>query len=162
MTFKNVINISVSIYIIFSVSYSIHAENTSTDITGDIKEENKFILNAIHSEEIRAIMRRLNMLSFEREYTALELDNLRAEQVQLLVQAASELKQSAASLTHITGNKNISEADHITFSAMANELYLQTLTLQKESEANHNKALAPAYTRLHETCNACHRLFRDR
>ena len=106
-------------------------------------------------------MGRLNMLAYEREYTELELNQLRAEQIELLIQTASELTQTAENLPNITADPDLSDSDQITFRAMAAQLYRETRNLQEAYDAGQSQALEPAYQRLHETCNACHRLFRD-
>jgi len=99
------------------------------------REDSKAILSAVHSEKIRAIIRRLNSLAWDREYTELEIRKMRTEQIELLVQAAEELIASAENLPEITAQDRLSEEEQTTFRAMARQL--------------------------HQTCNACHNLFRD-
>ncbi len=123
--------------------------------------KSKSVLNAIHSDDVRIIMRRLNVLAYEREYTELELEKLRARQIKLLALTAGELAQTAEQLPEDIQN-NLSREDQTTFRAMASQLYSESLRLEEAVEANDHNALNAGYQRLRETCNACHRLFRDR
>ena len=139
----------------------VYAENYSDNQAKSSNEENKIVLNVIHSDDIRAIMRRLNLLAYEREYTDLELEQKYREQIELLIQTANKLKDSAENLPNITRNK-INETDITTFRAMANQLYRETLNLQEEINSSHYRGIRLSYQRLRDTCNACHQLFRDR
>ena len=130
-------------------------------LTPPLPENSKSVLNAIHSNDVRIIMRRLNVLAYEREYTELELEKLRARQIKLLAQTAGELAQTAEQLPEDV-QKDLSREDQTTFRAMANQLYSESLQLEEEAAANNYRALNECYQRLRETCNACHRLFRDR
>lgn len=68
-------------------------------------KQNETILNAIHSDEVRNIMRRLNILFYEREYTELELQKLSTIQIELLAEEANVLAQTAADLPNIDSLK---------------------------------------------------------
>ena len=150
-----------SLLIIYLFKFSLHAGEVPIPPSPGNMEKNKAALNVIHSLKLKTIMGRLNMLAYEREYTELELNQLRAEQIELLIQAANELAQSVENLPDITAGPELSEADRITFRAMAGQLYRETRNLQNAYDAGHLEELEPLYQRLHETCNACHRLFRD-
>ena len=134
------------------------AEDIPTQL---LQEKSKSVLNAIHSNDVRIIMRRLNVLAYEREFTELELEKLRARQIKLLAQTAGELAQTAEQLPEDV-QKDLNREDQTTFRAMANQLYSESLRLEKEAEANNYRALNEGYQRLRETCNACHRLFREK
>lgn len=120
------------------------------------------ILGAIHSEKIRAIMRRLNSLAYEREYTELRIQQMRAEQIELLVQTAGELARSAGKLPEITAQDRLGEEEQTTFRAMAAQLHRETLKLREYAQNRQYGEMARGYQRLHRTCNACHELFRER
>ena len=146
---------------IFLCNGFIHAENNGDNNPEYLNGKNKIVLNIIHSGKIRAIMRRLNMLAYEREYTDLELEQLFRAQVELLISAADDLRDSAENLPNITSNK-LDDTDVTTFRAMASQLYRETLNLQKEINSSHYQEIRLSYQRLRDTCNACHQLFRDR
>ena len=123
-------------------------------------ETSKTLLHAIHSDEIRNIMRRLDSLVYEREYTELELQKLNKKQIELLAKEALTLSQTAANLPNIDSLNNLSDEDQLAFNAMATELKDFAIELKKESDANHETETL--YIKLQSTCNTCHQLFRDR
>ncbi len=131
----------------------------ANDSSGNL-ETGKTILNAIHSDEIKSIMRRLNTLIYEREYTELELQELNKKQIELLAKEAVALNQTATNLPNIDSLKNLSDEDQLTFNAMVNQLKEFAIELKKESDANHETETI--YIKLQSTCNTCHQLFRDR
>lgn len=139
----------------------------ATAFTGDQspalpRENSKAVLSAIHSEKIRGIMRRLNSLAWEREYTELQIREMRAEQIELLVQAAEELIGSAENLPEIAAQEQLSDEEQTTFRAMARQLHKETVMLREYTETRQYEELSRGYRRLHQTCNACHNLFRER
>ena len=140
-------------FILFIYSASLSANETP-------QKTDKAMLHAIHSEEVRNIMRRLKLLIYEREYTELELEKLRHQQIRLLVEEAKSLTITAAQLPEIESLKKLNEEEQLTFNAMANQLHDVALELQKDIEANHRQELDKAYIKLQDTCNTCHRLFR--
>lgn len=123
-------------------------------------ETGKTILNAIHSDEIKTIMQRLDILIYEREYTELELHKLNKKQIELLAKESVALSKIAADLSNIDSLKKLNDEDQLTFNAMVSQLSDITMELKKESDANHETE--NIYIRLQSTCNTCHQLFRDR
>lgn len=123
-------------------------------------ETGKTILKAIHSDEIKTIMQRLDILIYEREYTELELHKLNKKQIELLAKESVALSKIAADLSNIDSLKKLNDEDQLTFNAMVSQLSDITMELKKESDANHETE--NIYIRLQSTCNTCHQLFRDR
>ena len=144
-------------FIIITISTSLFAEEASEN-----KGESKTILNTIHSDDIRNIMRRLRILIYDREYTELELRKLSNNQIELLAEETYILAQTAENIPNITSLKNLNDEEQLTFSAMANQLHGISMELQREAKANHQQALDAAYLKLQNTCNTCHQLFRNR
>jgi cytochrome c556 len=128
----------------------------------ELAPDTRTLLDAIHSSRLRDIMSRLNRLSYERGYTELELDRMRAENVEALVDAALQLSQAAERLPDIAENTHLAPEERITFSAMARQLYQQTLALQDDLNQGRYSELQAGYQQLRYTCNACHNLFRQR
>ncbi len=153
----------MNIYKLFSIFFIIITVNTSlfAEEVSENKRERKTILNAIHSDDIRNIMRRLRILIYDREYTELELIKLSNNQIELLAEEANILAQTAKNIPNIASLKNLSDEDQVTFSAMANQLHNISLELQQKAKANHQQALDAAYLKLQNTCNTCHHLFRN-
>jgi CBS-domain-containing membrane protein len=124
-------------------------------------ETGKTLLEAIHNDEIRSIMRQLNTLAYEREYTELELRKLNKRQVKLLVKEAAALADTTANLTNITSFKNLDDETQLAFNAMVNQLQNISEELRNATENNHQDEIDTAYIKLQETCNTCHTLFRE-
>ena len=118
------------------------------------------MLNVIHSEELKKTMRSLNLLAYENEFTELELQSLRASQLNRLLDFAEELTKKAERLPQIT-DAELKEADKITFKAMARQLYTDTLELKKSAAKNNYNNMSKRYLELNKTCDSCHRLFRE-
>jgi cytochrome c556 len=118
------------------------------------------LLHSIHSDQLRQIMLRLNELAYEREYTELSLDRLRAEQIASLVNEARTLADNASRLSDIAGGERLTEEEQITFTAVARQLYSETLQIQADIKANRYETLPGGYRYLQQTCSACHKLFR--
>jgi hypothetical protein len=120
------------------------------------------VLTAVHSDELRLIMRRLNTLAYEREYTELQLQKLRTAQITLLVNTVVELIDTIDELPEVISATSLGEADRITFRALARRLLEETLSMRAHVRDGDEEALDDGYRRLQETCAACHRLFRGR
>jgi hypothetical protein len=144
------------LFITITNSNSLFAGDTSLN-TG----KNNTILNEIHSDELRNIMRRLELLNYEREYTELEIQKLSHKQIELLSEAAKALVEMADNIPNVASLKNLSDEEQIIFNAMANQLYDNTREFIGENETNNYKAWGPTYQKLKNTCKTCHRLFRD-
>ncbi len=141
---------------------SLHCAGTSAEDPppGAPDVPGKAVLKAVHSGELRQIMRRLNSIAYEREFTQLELDRLRARHIETLVETVGELVRTAETLPEITED-GLNENDLVTFRALANQLYTETTGLRNAVRENNYAAQDAGYRRLRETCTACHNLFRD-
>lgn len=124
------------------------------------KESTTPLLHSIHSDQLRQVMLRLNELAHEREYTELSLDRLRAEQINALVKEARALVGNAGRLSDMPDEEKLTEEEKITFTAIARQLYSETLQIQADIQANRYRNLQDSYRYLRRTCNACHKLFR--
>ena len=127
----------------------------------DTETSRKPALSAIHNNDIRTIMRRLNALVYEREYTQLELDRLRRENLQMLVDAAADLIKISDKLPDLISDQEISSDEQITFKAMARQLHNEASQLLDSDPDISYHELNNGFQRLQQTCAACHNLFRD-
>lgn len=143
--------------IFIATSSSLLANNNSEKL-----ETEKTILNAIHSDEVKRIMQKLNSLIYEREYTELELQKLSHRQIELLIEEATTLYQTATNQPNITSLKDLSEEEQLTFNAMAHQLREIAMELKREIDSNHANEVDAVYLKLESTCNTCHQIFRDR
>ena len=139
----------------FFISSTLAEEKANLETSGD-----RALLRVIHSEDLKKTMRSLNLLAYENEYTELELQSLRAAQVNRLLDFAEELTDKADRLPEISDSQ-LSESDRITFRAMAQQLYTDTLELKKSAAENNYSNMSKRYLELNKTCDSCHRLFRE-
>ncbi len=123
--------------------------------------EPRAVLRVIHSERLRQIMQRLDSLAYEREHTALDLQYQRERQVRRLITATRELVEKSEQLPALVDDTNISPEDLTIFRAMAAQLYQKTRDLEQSLHRGHKVSVREGYQNLRETCNACHRLFRQ-
>lgn len=133
-----------------------------SDETSPVSNESKTLLSEVHSDEIRSIMRRIRILIYDREYTELELRKLTNKQLGLLVNEIKHLTIAAKNIPNIKSLNDLDEEEQVTFSAMANQLYESVIELQHNSKTSHQQSLTDSYIKLQETCNTCHRIFRNK
>lgn len=122
----------------------------------------KAVLHSLHNENLRRIMGRLNTLAYEREYTELELDRLRQENLKALAASVADLVKLADQLPEYFPDDQLSDEEQVTFKAMANQLQDETSQLLDSSSTSTYSSRNTAYRNLAKTCMACHNLFRDR
>ncbi|MEQ8426385.1 MAG: cytochrome c [Gammaproteobacteria bacterium] len=133
---------------------------TVTQLAYGDEDSSHALLTEIHSTEVRHIMRKLNVLLFEREHTQLELQRLRRQQLSLLVEETESLSRTAGDISLIDSLKKLSEEQQAMFKSMANELNDVARQLSAADVNGHEHDIETAYIRLQETCNTCHKLFR--
>ena len=115
----------------------------------------------MHSDDIRKIMGRLYTLAYEREYTELEIDRIRHENLKALAHAADELVDISGKLPQILPEYQLTDDEVVTFRAMAGQLQAETLHLLDSDATSSYSDFKNGYRKLRQTCNACHNLFRD-
>lgn len=133
---------------------------TVTQLAYSEQDSNHALLTEIHSTEVRNIMRKLNVLLFERELTQLELQRLRRQQISLLVEETKNLSKTATGIAGIDTLKKLDDEEQAMFKSMANELEQAARQLGEADASGHKHDIDAAYMRLQKTCNTCHRLFR--
>jgi hypothetical protein len=149
-------SILTGLFLFFCLAVYVHSEEPA--FTGaEIKSP---ALSTIHSDRLRQIMSRLNELAYEREYTELGLDRLRAKQIDSLVTEAETLVDNADRLPEILTEGELTPEELITFRAVASQLYSEALLIQADIHADSYVNVDEGYRRLRQTCNACHNLFR--
>lgn len=123
-------------------------------------EQQQPALHGIYSEKLKTIMLRMNQLVYEREMTALQVQEARERHLKELINTVSELVKAAEVLTDAVPGIELKKEDQVIFRAMANQLYSEAQNIGNMVEEKDYSSLDPAYQRLNETCNACHSLFR--
>ena len=129
-------------------------------LSAAVAEQLQPSLHGIYSEKLRTIMQRMNLLVYEREMTALQVQETRNETLQQLINTVAELVKASEGLTDAIPGIELSTEDRVVFRAMANQLFREAQTLGVMVDEKNYPAVDSAYQRLNETCNACHSLFR--
>ena len=154
--FYHMKSISIGLFLFLFPAVYVHSQEADFE-DGEIRNP---ALSAIHSDQLRRIMLRLNELAYEREYTELGLDRLRAKQIDSLVTEAETLAGNADGLSETQAREELTAEELITFKAIANQLYSEALQIQTDIHANNFMNVDKGYRQLRHTCNACHNLFR--
>lgn len=131
------------------------------------KEVEQYLLHAESSERLFNIMQQISSVADAQEGS----QNIRFTEDDMddLLEAVEELLFYAELMTQKVPASQLEESNNVIFSAMASKLYDETLNLQQLSNSYDLHAtdyaqeilLHDAFTRLSQTCNACHELFRD-
>lgn len=139
-------------------------ENTKTDSV-EINDE-QYKLHAEFSERLLVIMQNLVVL--------IQTDNideftLSEDDLVDMIETAEELLFYAELMSMKVPATELEENEAVIFSAMAGQLYDETLNIKQIAESydvklndtGRNRLLNSAFERLNRTCAACHQLFRD-
>lgn len=125
------------------------------------RETGQPALHAIHDDQLRVLMDRMNNLMLERFMTEPELDAARRRQAQQIAVTADLLSQTVDAILATLPGLQLNSAEQATFRALADKLRAQTLYLREQAAQNHVDAIAGALQQLNTTCTSCHALFRQ-
>lgn len=118
------------------------------------------LVHVIISDRIEKIMEHLNDLMEARGMTALQVMELRVKHLKDLIKTIDELVASANNLTEAIPGIRLDPESKVTFEALAKKLQDEAAGLKAMAEATNYAGMEPAYRRMQDTCDACHRLFR--
>ena len=107
----------------------------------NITSENQALLQSVHSDRVRNIMRRLNSLSYEREITEQELQKIRLHQIRLLLEAADDLVATANESTVLLSSQYLHKIDQATFKNLADQLQTEIREIRENVRLNHVKQI---------------------
>jgi len=135
--------------------------------TGTIRSESdtpqqmgKLVPHAVSSDKLRDIMQRLNQLTYEKELAPMEIEDMRVEHVQLLIETVHELVDAAEEMTDALPGLSMSFDEQLVFRDMADQLKNEAYNVWYKAEDNDITGMDLAYQRMNNTCTACHQLFR--
>ncbi|WP_045224170.1 cytochrome c [Methyloterricola oryzae] len=117
-------------------------------------------LHAVHEQELRAVMAQMNSLMFDTLRTELEIDKERRQRARQIADAARELSKAVDGIPATLPRLGLSEAEQVSFRALAHRLDDQAQGLEQLSRSNQIDSIEPALQQMTLTCNACHQLFR--
>jgi cytochrome c556 len=133
----------------------------------DNQSENQYLLHAESSEQLLNIMQQISSVADNQQ--AAEEISFTEEDMTNLVETVEELLFYAELMALKVPANQLEESNSVIFNAMASKLYSEALNIQQltKSYDPHNadysqtNLLNEAFTRLSQTCNACHQLFRE-
>ncbi|MBM2830810.1 MAG: hypothetical protein HW411_1600, partial [Gammaproteobacteria bacterium] len=79
----------------------------------------KLVPHAVSSDKLRDIMQRLNQLTYEKELAPMEIEDMRVEHVQLLIETVHELVDAAEEMTDALPGLSMSFDEQLVFWDMA-------------------------------------------
>ncbi len=118
------------------------------------------LIHVIVSDQTQAIMLELNQLMHDRALTELQITELRVKHLNQLVDNIEQLVDAAEELTDAIPGVRMMEENRITFLALARQLQNEADNMKKMAEEYNYTGMEPAWQRMLNTCDACHRLFR--
>lgn len=154
---------------LFRASLLVFFISTPTISNGqDDKSSTDYLAHVESSERLTTIMRRLfSVIHEERieenlEFTKTDMSDL--------LEAVEELLFYSELMSAKVPESELEVNDRVIFSAMANQLYDESLNIQQlarnynfdHADSSKDHIFYDATERLNQTCAACHQLFRDK
>jgi hypothetical protein len=127
---------------------------------GGRSETGEPALHAIHDNELRDLMDRMDSLMQERFMTETQLDNERRKYSHRIADSAQDLSKTIDTIIAKLPSLALSPAEQTTFLALANKLRQQTELLQQQASQNRIDAIDDGLHQINTTCTSCHALFR--
>ncbi|TAN49430.1 MAG: hypothetical protein EPN21_11890 [Methylococcaceae bacterium] len=117
-------------------------------------------LHAVHDEQLRELMSRMNSLLQERFMTEPELDVERRRHARHIAATAQNLSQTIDAILTTLPTLQLSAGEQTAFLALANKLREQSQNLQDQAGQNRMDAIPGTLEQISTTCTSCHALFR--
>ncbi len=118
------------------------------------------VLHAIQSEQLRELMDRMDILMQESFMTEYEVDIERRKYALRIASGADNLSKTVIAITDLLPSLKLNAEDQHTFLTLANKLGNQAQTLQKQATQNQIDAIDNTMKQINATCASCHALFR--
>lgn len=115
----------------------------------------------IESDELRLLMRELNMVVYDRQKSELERDDIRRRYV---LDLADVVKELATKIEHIAPDElgqELTIQDIDLYTRYAQELYKNGEEIYAVAQKYEMEKLESQMTKMQETCDRCHALLRD-
>ena len=121
--------------------------------------EDIYANHAGSSERLRFIMRNLNSAYQESKHSDIRKDRIVNDNMAEMLEAIEKLLSSTELMANVKSGLDESKRD--IFKSLVSQLYTETLNLQQISNNYEYQRIPSAYQRLNQTCEDCHRLFRE-
>ena len=133
----------------------------SRDLPALSSGDGKASLHRVKSTELKAAMRDMNSLVFERFYSEIDRDNMRVRYSKEIAEMARSMAKDIRTIRQIGGALELKDEERQIFLSLAEELDRQSEDLLKVASSHKTEAIQPALDRLVNICNRCHEKFRD-
>jgi hypothetical protein len=152
------------ILLLTAISISNNQDSAVDDVA---PEENQYLLHVESSERLLKIMQQISPIAGEKNIDGTK--SLAEADMTDLIEAVEELLFYAELMSIKIPATELDESKTVIFSAMASKLYDEALNVQQltknydldSTDYSQKQILDDAFTRLSQTCIACHQLFRD-
>lgn len=118
-------------------------------------------LHAIHNERLRAMMGELSRFALNRLPQEMDSRTPLAGRMEEIGRVARALADDAAMLPQIVSTDALTDAERSTFERFASRLVEDAQQLSELAEQRDRRGLNRQMQRMAETCNGCHRAFRE-
>lgn len=117
-------------------------------------------LHAVHDQQLRELMSRMDILMQERFMTETQLDEERRKYALQIADSAASMSQTVNSIIGKLPSLALQSGEQVAFLALANKLKQQATQLQQLARQNQIDAIDDELHQINTTCSSCHALFR--
>ena len=152
----------------FLMSANLNDNSEPVEAQNEAQAENQYLLHAESSERLFNIMQQISSVADTQQGS--DEISFTEEDMTGLIEAVEELLFYAELMTLKVPATQLEESNNVIFSAVASKLYTEALNIQQltknydvhATDYSQDNLLHEAFSRLSQTCNACHQLFRDK
>mgnify|MGYP000105894008 CR=1 FL=1 len=134
------------------------SKNTSSTNLTTIETEKE---HKIKSEELRLLMRELNMVVYDRQKSELDRDDIRRRYALNLSDVVKELSYKIEHIPQDGLGENLTQKDRELYAHYANRLYKNGEEIYDVAQKYELEKLDNKIENMQRTCDGCHALFRD-
>ena len=139
------------------LSACVSKSSSSANVTS-LEEEKK---HKIESEELRLLMRELNMVVYDRQKSELDRDDIRRRYALNLADVVKELAYKIEHIPQDGLGKNLTQKDRELYAHYAHKLYKNSEEIYDVAQKYELEKLDNKIDNMQRTCDGCHALFRD-
>lgn len=118
-------------------------------------------IHRVKSEQLQLIMRRMNSIIYERETTALDIDEERMRRAGDIAELLSKMSQEIADFAKTQTGTRLDKDEIEIFNQYVSELGGHGKAINEIAASERAKEFMPAMNKVVQTCNACHDRFRS-
>lgn len=127
-------------------------------------QSSEFVANKEHkieSEELKILMRELNMVVYDRQKSELDRDDIRRRYALNLADVIKELAYKVENIPLNATEKVLDDQEKAVYTRYARELYMDGERIDIVAQKYELEKLDDAIAKTERTCERCHALFRD-